>query len=336
MKRKEEKFEKKDRPACVSVLAAGSFLIFIFIGLAGFVCGGAAMAGWKRGFLSASDGRRTAMQAGPVRKENAGDGRTTGGGSSSLKVLISRRFSPASSRTGRREEGIFSGTDSGFPRILEPLEGEDPKQARRLAAGCVVRLDVLGEEGEYYGSGVIWDAEDESLILATAGHLLKKGEIVRIAFPDGERDGEYSVAISAAADVGFVRVPWQTASACPPDTARIPAVACLHQRIFDSLDADSPLSVIACSPEGVGDLFCQGGLAERAWYREEFGTDVMLMDCRSREGMSGAGVFDGYGCLVGIVVGGSEVDTAVLSMEKINAAYEEIFNRRRDTQPYCR
>lgn len=234
----------------------------------------------------------------------------------------------------RAEKGDIPGTVPGLPRFLESLEGENPKEACRLASDCVVRLDVSGEDGEYYGSGVIWDREAGNVILATAGHLLTKGEIVGIGFSDGERSGEYHVAISATADVGFVEVPWRAAGGWLGDGAHVPVVACLHQRIFDSLDENSRLAVIACTQEGVSDLLCQGNLKERAWYREEFGMDVMLLDCRSREGMSGAGVFDGYGNLAGIVVGGSEVDTAVVSMEKINEAYEELYNRRRDTQPY--
>ena len=242
------------------------------------------------------------------------------------------RFLPV--RKEQAGKGEILGRNLWLPRLMEPLEGENPKEAHRLASDCIVRLDVSGEDGEYYGSGVIWDVEDGSVVLVTAGHLLTKGEIARIGFSDGDRSGEYHVAISDTADVGFVEVPWQTVAGSMGFGNHIPAIACLHQRIFDSLDADSRLSVIASTQDGVGDLLCQGNLKERAWYREEFGIDVMLLDCRSREGMSGAGVFDGYGSLTGIVVGGSEVDTAVVSMEKINEAYEELYNRRRDTQPY--
>ena len=62
-----------------------------------------------------------------------------------------------------------------FP-VLEALDGERLQEAKQMTDRCCVRLDVAGEEAEYYGSGVVWDERDGRLIIATAGHLLKEGE----------------------------------------------------------------------------------------------------------------------------------------------------------------
>ena len=45
-----------------------------------------------------------------------------------------------------------------FP-VLEALDGERLQEAKQMTARCCVRLDVAGEEAEYYGSGVVWMRE---------------------------------------------------------------------------------------------------------------------------------------------------------------------------------
>ena len=223
--------------------------------------------------------------------------------------------------------------------ILQPLEGEDPDRAGELAARCVVRLDVTGEDGEFYGSGVLWDRDGDDLILATAGHLLEKGEKLRVFFPGGETGEGSDAAVSAATDIGFIRV--SPDLSVPSGTffpslekGPLPSLVSLHQRMFDTLDDRSPLLVVASTRNGAGDLIRGTCLYEKGRYLDEFGTDVMLLDCRGWEGMSGGGVFDGCANLTGLVVGGNASGLAVLSMEKINDACEELYGYRRDTKPY--
>ena len=94
-----------------------------------------------------------------------------------------------------------------FP-VLEALDGERLQEAKQMTARCCVRLDVAGEEAEYYGSGVVWDERDGRLIIATAGHLLKEGEVLRVVFYDGTVTPGRTVGISASLDVGFVEAEW--------------------------------------------------------------------------------------------------------------------------------
>ena len=111
-------------------------------------------------------------------------------------------------------------------------------------------------------------------------------------------------------------------------------VVSLHQRIFDTLDAESPLVVLGCSEDGVGDEARHAVLKDKAWFREEFGSDIMVLECEAKPGMSGGGVFDGNGNFVGMLGGGSGNDAAALSMETVNEAYEEVFGRMRNTEEY--
>lgn len=221
--------------------------------------------------------------------------------------------------------------NTGGIGIMEALEGDNPSLAKERAVSCMVRLDVAGtdeagEDAEYYGSGIIWDAQGGRLIIATAGHLLEKGEILRVVFPDGAECGARVLGIDPTADVGFAEADYNDADG--------PCMVSLHQRIFDTLDENSPLFILAGSEQGAADLSLDVRLLEKAWYREEFGSDVMLLAGESKEGMSGAGVFDGCGHCIGMVVGGIPGETAVLSMEKINEAYGAWGGQKRDTAPY--
>ena len=247
-------------------------------------------------------------------------------------------FSMSLSAGCGRQKPETAGRETDPLPVLEALEGEKPQEAKRLAVSCCVRLDVAGEEAEYYGSGVVWDQKDGRLIIATAGHLLKEGEVLRVVFYDGTAAQGRSLGVSDTLDVGFVEADWQGAVTGSDRTGNedglTPALVSLHQRRFDTLDGCSPLFVAAGTQDGCADMILDASLLEKAWYREEFGSDVMILSCDTQAGASGAGVFDGCGNFVGLVLGGAEGKTAVLSMEQVNQAYDEVCGSRRVTDDY--
>ncbi len=255
---------------------------------------------------------------------------------------------------------------------MHPLEGEQAELARKLTKTCVVRLDVAGIDREYYGSGIIWDVTEEKLIVVTAGHLLELGEVSRVVFADGslidsetaagmesekdqktqteenrnrenrnresrdreskDRDNKNAekiktLGISQIPDIGFLEVD-------VPSVEGGGMAVSLHQRIFDTLDSFSALYINASTPEGAADQTIDVFLLEKESYQETFGTETMLLSGEAGEGTSGAGVFDGYGNLIGMVVGGNGVQIAAVSMEQINEVYEEVTGLRRKTENY--
>ena len=240
-----------------------------------------------------------------------------------------------SENPGQSQERFFRKQTQSFP-VLEVLDGEQLQEAKRMTVRCCVRLDVAGEDAEYYGSGVVWDQRDGRLIIATAGHLLRKGEVLRIVFYDGMEMPGRTIGISSSLDVGFVEAEWPgTPAGTDRDAdAEMPALVGLHQRRFDTMDAYSPLFVVASTPDGCADLILDASLQEKAWYREEFGSNVMILSSGAQEGASGAGVFDGCGSFIGLVLGGAQGQTAVLSMEQVNQAGAGIYGSIRETEDY--
>lgn len=239
-------------------------------------------------------------------------------------------------------EGTIVGDGAGLNNVgfAKSLDGENVEKAQEQAERSIVRLDVQGNGAEYFGSGVIWDVTEEGIIIVTSRHLLEEGELLRVVLPDGRETFGKTEGLCQVKDIGFVVVPEdlpekEKVNGASSDAAeKTMLVVSLHQRIFDTLDAESPLVVLGCSEDGVGDEARHAVLKDKAWFREEFGSDIMVLECEAKPGMSGGGVFDGNGNFVGMLGGGSGNDAAALSMETVNEAYEEVFGRMRSTEEY--
>lgn len=229
--------------------------------------------------------------------------------------------------------------------IVEALEGERTETARELTGNCVARLDMEQNGVIYYGSALLWDVQDEYLILVTAGHLLEQGKLNTICFPDQDMteisiessQRDFALQYSTKYDTGFLKIPleWLEQEGIIGENAEgeIRLVS-LHQRIFNTIDSYSDLHLTASSAEGAGDAALDAVLVEKSESLPEWDPELMIMQCKAEAGMSGGGVFDAYGHLVGMILGGNGTETAVLSMEKINAAYLELYGIQRNTEDY--
>ena len=225
---------------------------------------------------------------------------------------------------------VVQGEEREWVVFVESLEGENEEKACEMAVQSIVRLETEHNGNVYFGSGIIWDGDEERIVIATSGHLLEEGRLLGVIFPGGRETSGELAGICGEKDMAFVTVPVSWLE----DAGQKAMVVSLHQRIFDTLDSSSRLLALGCSENGVGDQLRRGTLKEKAWYREEFGADVMILECESQPGMSGGGIFDCYGNLVGMLEGGSGNSTAAFSMETINEGYEEVFGVKRDTEDY--
>lgn len=62
-------------------------------------------------------------------------------------------------------------------RFAESLEGENEEKAREMAVQSIVRLEAEHNGNVYFGSGIIWDGDEERIVIATSGHLLEEGRL---------------------------------------------------------------------------------------------------------------------------------------------------------------
>lgn len=160
------------------------------------------------------------------------------------------------------------------------------------------------------GSGVIFEKSEDMLWIVTAGHVLEKVDAespVYVDFPN-VRDSVEGVTVQCTdydvlteADLAFLclgreEIPekvWHELGAVEKDKGS-----------YDALQASDKVYI---SGYREGSLFiCEGTLEEFWIYVEDFEQYMMLAKCELYPGMSGGGLYDEEGHLIGIVCGNNE------------------------------
>lgn len=164
-----------------------------------------------------------------------------------------------------------------------------------------VAVQVRGPK--YLGSGVIWAAEEEMLVIATAAHVTEDNSPLAVQFGCGEPLEARLCHVAAGVDVAFLEVSleeigrqeiiWQTARQ--------------DKEICDKLEAGEPL-IIMGSVEETADRTYGGSVTEPWIYMEDFDNYMLLGHAYAIPGVSGGGVFTQDGILVGILCGGNDAD----------------------------
>ena len=206
--------------------------------------------------------------------------------------------------SGPREE-IFTKI-----RQADLLEKDLENPAGELQVRCsgmMVRITA----GNLVGSGVILQDDGLDILIATAGHVLDRAEgIVEIEFRDGFRvqTGEYQLA--AEADLAILRVPRnslleETENGSLRDHGEEYLRCAVDQDAYDGVSVGDVVIAMG-SYTGVAEDAYAGTMAEDYVYVQDFGAYMMLAQTPVKPGMSGGGLFDEQGNLLGILCGVSE------------------------------
>lgn len=235
-------------------------------------------------------------------------------------------------------------------RMQQTLDMEDPKLAREYAADSIVRVEIPDAEGGWFGTAVVWDQTPDTVVLASSAHLLthatENGSIY--VYPGGEENapdggnGQEAVTrkegvpafftgISQQYDIGFLEL---DKSALTCQQLKSLRYVRLHQRIFDTLSAGDPCFAAGCGQDGAADLTVWCELIETAFSDASLESEMLLFSGESVPGMSGSGVFDGYGNFIGLLTAGRKGETAALPMPLVNTAYREVCKKSRNTEDY--
>ncbi|MCM1101544.1 MAG: serine protease [Clostridium sp.] len=216
---------------------------------------------------------------------------------------------------GGSDAGPESAQSEGSGQDGVGLGGENSDGEGGFAAGreadqvTTVRIGV-GDKGSdtwnVTGSGVIWEITDETLWIVTAGHVTE----MAVSDPEGkisvDLGGEVTeecrlYPVSSGADLAFLRID----RANVPESVRDRLAAAETDKA--SYDALQPGDAVRASGFNEGNLLnCRGELTDSWIYVEDFAEYMILADCAVYSGMSGCGLYDGEGHLIGIVCGGNE------------------------------
>lgn len=209
---------------------------------------------------------------------------------------------------------------------MPELKKADSEKLYDEASKCVVRIVV----GQYAGSGLIWRMEKDGMVLVANKHLLREAAYGAVTFRNGDELQAEVLGFSPSQDIGFLMINQEALTA---DVLR----ECYQVRMYEELTEtigtgvleDMPVVQIGSSQSVAAD-FSEGQLTGKE-YIPEFQSDMLVTECYARAGMSGGGVFDENGRLLGMIAGG-EVDeytsvrdsqiTYSISVEDIEKAYE--------------
>lgn len=161
---------------------------------------------------------------------------------------------------------------------------------------------VLIDTGELSGSGLIWEF-DQDMVIVTAGHVLADvSESIYVTLSDG-----YTITADlywncANSDLAFLKI----------EGERIPKLHVEHYRVVphsaeDFNKAKQGEQVYAIGYRGLADALVSRGTLEDKWvYVEDFEQFMVLVRADIEQGMSGGGLFDEAGSCIGITCGTDE------------------------------
>lgn len=200
------------------------------------------------------------------------------------------------------------------------LEKENPEAARKNVEDSVVRVIM----GKAYGSGVIYAMTADAVIIATNRHVLQYWEDAEgiVWFPQGYFVNARCLGSAENCDVGFLQVECSEFSAETLLTLRNVFV---DEESFAVLERGTAIFCVGADREVEEMLYQEAVVEEPVRYIADFDAYMLYGRGFAKEGMSGGGIFDGYGRLVGLLAGGTDQnEIAGVPVGDVSAAYREI------------
>lgn len=199
----------------------------------------------------------------------------------------------------RATENKYTLKESPLLHSENPQEENLAGMLQEVSSGMMVQLVA----GNVSGSGVLWKVQGDELWIATAAHVVTQGmDAVEITFSDGFHMTAERVAADADTDVALLAVNLRDITA---EHLEEYCVANVDEESAASLQAGDGIIVMA-SGKGVAADAYEGKVVNPWIYVEDFGQDMLLLKADAEPGMSGGGIFDSRGHLLGILCGGDE------------------------------
>ena len=209
---------------------------------------------------------------------------------------------------------------TGLGLAFTPLsQEEDLEQAFCNILCSCVRLQANG----HYGSGSIYLMEADAIIIVSNRHLLEYwDEDSFVTFPGGIAQDGKVIGLSGKADVGFVRVSidhfsWEELLALKNVRPR------RESPENPTVTPGRGLLLVDMASDPDHPAMKRGEVILARTYLDDFGMEMLYGPGEALPGMSGSGVFDGYGNYLGMLTGatmGGEI--AAVPAEVIDREYQ--------------
>lgn len=202
---------------------------------------------------------------------------------------------------------LISGMHVGLLSWLtdgDQMEDAGMQVVYQLARRSIVKVVVK----DAAGSGIVWEINDENIVIVSSRHLLMKDVKAQVTFCDEESADAEIMGYSQQYDIGFLKIEDKnvTANILRDIYEAVPA-----EDFSDEADTLTQQSVLQIGADlnGNKEHFATGTILG-VGYEPVFHTNVLRTNCYSKAGMSGGGVFDAYGRLLGMISGGEVAEDA--------------------------
>lgn len=221
------------------------------------------------------------------------------------------------------DQDIYEGLVALGLLECETLDEESLSQAYEMVKDCVVRVNM----GNAYGSGVIWQFTYDSVIIATNEHVLEYWDdtLGFIHFSKGYFVNARVIGVSDVYDVGFLAVDREEFGYASLEALRHVSA---DEVIYEELSAGDAMFSVGAG-RAIGDLeYYEGTVEDKSKYIEDFNNEMLYGNSYARAGMSGGGVFDGYGHFIGMLTGGTQRnEIAAVPLPSVMKAWEEVLEK---------
>lgn len=189
-------------------------------------------------------------------------------------------------------------------------EGMRMQVVYQLARRSIVKIAVK----DAAGSGVIWNVDDEIVIVSNK-HLLMKDVKAEVVFGNGETVEADVIGYSQQYDIGYVKIS-EEAVTCSILRDIYEAVPVLYETEsetgkteFLQKYAGKRILQLGALIDGNTANFSTGSI-KGIEFIPVFNTNMLTTECFSKAGMSGGGVFDECGQFLGMISGGDVPEDA--------------------------
>lgn len=199
------------------------------------------------------------------------------------------------------------------------------KEEAAAGDGSVVAVYVEGKTSGTWsasGSGVILAAEEDSLWIVTAGHVLERAGTehpVKVEFGEGSIVESQRYELVRDTDLAFLCILKENL----PEECRELKASETDKESYDALEDGD---IVCLNGYRDGRLSVFAGVLSEPWiYVEDFEQYMMVAACEMDYGMSGGGLYDEEGRLIGIACGGNERgELAAVPLHVVWARFEEL------------
>ena len=164
----------------------------------------------------------------------------------------------------------------------------------------ILKSIVQIQAGDLQGSGVIYDEDDNTILIATAGHVLAhdNGEIL-VTFPDGTQVAASGTETVNSCDLAFL---WVNKTDLTEEAWKACLPVQTDRSVFDAMKEYDDVWMYG----GESGVPVYAFVVDPWIYVEDFEQYMLLLQGLMVPGMSGGGAFTEDGVFVGILCGADE------------------------------